>query len=87
MKLHRNARTTPVTRALLVRRVCEQGWLVRQDAAVASGISQRTVASGWPGIAPRAIRALKTGRRHRIGSRGGDRPSSWPESWPRDRSD
>lgn len=42
MKLHRNAKTTPVTRALLVERVRRQGWRV-QTAAEAQGISRRTV--------------------------------------------
>lgn len=41
MKLHRNARTTPVTRALLVSRVRQQGWLVR-EAAAAQSVSVRT---------------------------------------------
>jgi len=41
VKLHRNARTTPVTRALLVSRVRQQGWLVR-EAAAAQSVSVRT---------------------------------------------
>ena len=41
MKLHRNAKTTPQTRALLVRRICEEQWSV-EEAAEAAGISART---------------------------------------------
>ena len=42
MKLHRNAKTTPLTRALLVSRVRHQGW-TPAAAAVAHGVSVRTV--------------------------------------------
>jgi transposase InsO family protein len=41
MNIHENARTTPAGRALLVRRVGELGWAVR-EAARAAGISRRT---------------------------------------------
>ena len=41
MKLHRNAKTTPQTLALLVRRIREEHWTV-EDAAEAAGISVRT---------------------------------------------
>ena len=41
MRLHRNAKTTPVTRALLVTRVRQQGWTV-DAAAHGQGISIRT---------------------------------------------
>ena len=41
MKLHRNAKTTPQTRALLVRRIFEEHWAA-EDAAEAAGISVRT---------------------------------------------
>lgn len=41
MNIHENARTTPASRDLLVRRVLEQGWSARQ-AAGAAGISCRT---------------------------------------------
>ena len=40
MDVHKNARSCPASRALLVRRVCEQGWSVREGAA-AIGISER----------------------------------------------
>jgi len=42
MNIHENARTTPASRALLVRRVLEQGW-VASEAAMAAGVSRRTV--------------------------------------------
>jgi len=41
MNIHENARTTPVSRALLVRRVTQDGWTVA-NAAAAAGISRRT---------------------------------------------
>ena len=41
MKLHRNAKTTPQTRALLVRRILAAHWAV-EDAAEAAGISVST---------------------------------------------
>ncbi len=41
MNIHENARTTPASRDLLVRRVRELGWSTAQ-AAAASGISRRT---------------------------------------------
>lgn len=42
MKLHRNARTTPKARALIVQRVETEGWAV-QETAEAFGVSVRTV--------------------------------------------
>ena len=42
MKLHRNARTCPNSRSLLVVRITEQGWSV-SAAASAAGVSERTV--------------------------------------------
>jgi transposase InsO family protein len=41
MKLHRNARTCPKSRRLLVERILEQGWPLTQ-AAEAAGVSGRT---------------------------------------------
>jgi transposase InsO family protein len=43
MKLHRNAKTTPKMRQLLIDRVTRQGW-TQPAAAAAAGISVRTVA-------------------------------------------
>jgi len=42
MKLHRNARSTPISRQLLVDRVLHQGWSYAA-AAEAAGVSRRTV--------------------------------------------
>src|SRR5256714_3383080 len=41
MKLHRNARTCPKSRALIARRVLEEGWS-RAQAADAAGVSEAT---------------------------------------------
>jgi transposase InsO family protein len=41
MNVHKNARLTLQGRALLVRRICQEGWRVK-DAAAAAGISART---------------------------------------------
>ena len=43
MKLHRNAKTTPLMRRLIIDRVIHQGWLPAR-AAEAAGVSVRTVA-------------------------------------------
>src|SRR6476469_8085822 len=40
MDVHKNARSCPASRALLVKRVREQGWTVR-EASAAVGISDR----------------------------------------------
>ena len=45
MKLHRNARTCPKSRKLLVERILEQNWSLT-DAAAAAGVSERT-AGKW----------------------------------------
>ena len=42
MKLHRNAKTTPLTRASVHRRVKQEGWSVR-EAATAFGVSRQTI--------------------------------------------
>jgi transposase len=41
MDIHKNARSCPASRALLVRRVLEEGWSLRA-AAEAAGLSERT---------------------------------------------
>ncbi len=43
MDIHKNARLTPQSRALLVQRVLEDGWTVA-EATHAAGVSERT---GW----------------------------------------
>jgi transposase InsO family protein len=64
MNIHKNARTTPQSRALLVKRVVEEHWPVGA-VAVAFGISERTVykwlarfrAEGVAGLSDRQSRA------------------------------
>ena len=64
MNIHENARTTPVSRQLLVRRVLEDGWGVA-EAASALGISRRTAykwlrryaEEGRAGLGDRSCRA------------------------------
>jgi transposase InsO family protein len=65
MKLHRNAKTTPKMRQLLIDRVTRQGW-TQAAAAQAGGISVRTVAK-WVGRARRGDTALEdaSSRPHR----------------------
>jgi len=65
MRLHRNAKTTPKMRQLLVDRVTRQGW-TQARAAAAAGISVRTVAK-WIGRARQGDAALDDGcsRPHR----------------------
>jgi transposase InsO family protein len=61
VKLHRNARTTPISRSILVRRILADGWRVDQ-AAAAAGISRQTArkwvlryrAHGLPGLEDRS---------------------------------
>ena len=65
MKLHRNARTCPNSRRLLVERVTQQGWSVA-TAAEAAGVSERTVyrwlarwrQEGAQGLSDRSSRPL-----------------------------
>ena len=63
MKLHRNARSTPISRQLLVDRVLHQGWSYAA-AADAAGVSRRTVGKwvqryrhgGWAALEDRSSR-------------------------------
>ena len=63
MNIHQNARLTPRGRALLVRRIVEDGLRVR-EAAQACGVSERTAykwlaryrAGGWDGLRDRSSR-------------------------------
>lgn len=73
MNIHENARTTPHSRAVLVRRVRTQGWTIGQ-AAQAAGISERTAYKwlrrfadgGWAGLRDRSCRAHR--RPHALSS-------------------
>ena len=58
MRLHRNAKTTPKMRELMVRRV-QQGW-TQQQVATAAGVSVRTVAK-WVARARQGVGALEDG--------------------------
>lgn len=70
MKLHRNAKTTPAMRALIVRRVREQHW-PPAEAATAAGVSVRTVykwvrrhrLGGWPALEDASSRPHRQPRR------------------------
>ena len=70
MDLHKNARSCPQSRALLVRRVVEQGWTVRR-AADAQGISERSAyrwlaryrSEGLAGLNDRSSRPHHTPRK------------------------
>ena len=72
MRVHRNAKTTPKGRALLVQRVTELGWPM-QAAAHASGVSLRTGykwfaryrAEGTAGFADRSCAPHRRPRRTR----------------------
>ena len=69
MKLHRNAKTTPTMRALIVHRIRQERW-PPADAAAAAGVSVRT--------------AYKWLRRHRLGGPAAlEDASSQPHRVPR----
>jgi len=67
MDIHKNARSCPASRELLVRRVLERGWSV-PEAAEASGLSKRTAykwlhrykAGGLSGLADRSSRPRRS---------------------------
>ena len=65
MSTHRNAKTNVYQRQLLIRRVRHEGWTQR-EAAVAAGVSVRTVAK-WlaraPSLADRSSRPVRQPRR------------------------
>jgi len=72
MNVHKNARTTPNSRALLVHRVVHQHWPV-SAVAMAFGISERTVLQQKPQrpvefeISPATRDAVETCLRSRAG--------------------
>lgn len=75
MNIHENARTTPASRALLVRRVLEEGWAARQ-AADAAGISRRTAYKWLRRFREEGSRSLRdrSSRAHRL-------PHALPADW------
>lgn len=70
MDLHKNARSCPASRALLVKRVIEEGWSVR-EAAEAQGLSERAAyrwlaryrAEGVGGLEDRSSRPQRIANR------------------------
>src|SRR5262249_22565743 len=67
VRSHRNAKTTPKGRALLVQRVLGEGWSV-EETALASGVSSRTVYKWIARYCDGGEAALEDGRsapRHR----------------------
>src|SRR5690349_3153233 len=70
MRLHRNAKTTPMARALIVQRVDAEGWSVAETAE-AFGVSCRTVhkwrrrarEAGMAGLEDRGSAPLRRPRR------------------------
>ena len=66
MNVHENARTTPAGRELLVRRIDQEGWRVR-EAALAAGVSRQTAykwldrqrSEGREGLRDRSSRARR----------------------------
>ena len=83
MNVHKNARMTVHGRALLVRRVIEEGWTVA-SAADAAGCSERTGfkwLARYRAVTPR----FTTGRRPRTDRRSARRKRlptpSWPCAW------
>lgn len=75
MNIHENARTTPASRDLLVRRIREHGW-TPLEAATAAGVSRRT-AYKWLG---RFSQEGRSGLRDRS-SRAHRLPLALPEDW------
>jgi transposase InsO family protein len=74
MNIHENARSIPASRVLLVRRVRQEGWRVR-EAARAAGVSQRT-AYKWLRRAAEGDVILRDrpSRAHRL-------PHALPQEW------
>ena len=78
MRVHRNAKTTPKIRQLIVARA-EQGWTYARIAEALGSVSAPSP-SGSRG--PDSRRACRTGRRGPIGSRGGSRRHLRLRWWP-----
>ena len=79
MNIHENARLTPQGRALMVKRILNEGWRVA-DAAGAAGVSERTAYNGWGAIAPAARRRCTTASLFRRAARTACRPNGPPGS-------
>ena len=72
MRIHRNAKTTPAARAVLVQRVLQERWTYAETAA-AFAVSERTVAK-W-------VRRFRTGGRRALED-GSSRPGPAPHQTP-----
>ena len=70
MNRHKNARTTPYGRALMVRRVRELGWSAAR-AAEAAGVACARCANGSPVTAARVQPGCSIARRGRAARRRG----------------
>jgi transposase InsO family protein len=82
VKVHRNAKTTPLIRALLHERVRQQGWSVSR-AAAAHGISRRTVyrwlgRSGWADRSSRPHRQPRRTPEKKVAAILAVRHARWP---------
>ena len=83
MTLHRNARTCPRSRKLLVDRVISDGWSVR-EAAEAAGISERSVCKwlkryrdeGEAGLADLRDQHIQPGPRAHLGDARSHEPAA-----------
>ena len=67
MDIHENARTTPHSRAEIVRRVLEEGWS-RKDAAEAFGVCNKTIGKWIDRFLAEGLDGLKdrSSRPHRL---------------------
>jgi len=74
MRLHRNAKTTPMARVLIVQRVEAEGWTV-EETAEAFGVSSRTVHKWRKRLRERGLAGAEDGSSvpGRIPHRTGDR--------------
>ena len=61
MRVHRNAKTTPMARALIVQRVDAEGWTVAETAE-AFGVSTRTVHKWRARLRSEGLRGLEDRR-------------------------
>jgi transposase InsO family protein len=75
MNIHENARTTPASRELLVRRVLEAGWSTG-EAAHAAGISPRTAYKWLKRFRDEGLASLRDRP-----SRALQRPHALPDEW------
>jgi transposase InsO family protein len=75
VNIHENARTTPISRALVVQRVLEQEWTAAQ-AAAAVGVSKRTVCKWLRRFRQEGLEGLRD-----RSSRARQLPHALPSDW------